>query len=307
MNIEIRHLRTMKTLRENDSLVTAAERLHLTQSALSHQIKALEEQLGGALFIRKSRPLRFTRIGERLLELADQVLPQIEAAGRDIARLHSGESGRLNIAIECHSCFAWLMPSMDRYRSLWPEIEMDLSVGFNFDPMPALQRGDIDLVITSDPSDLPGIHFRPLFRFQALLAMSKEHPLTQKAHIDAEDLADQTLITYPVAHERLDIFSHYLQPAGVMPAQIRSTELTVMMMQLVASQRGVAALPNWALAEYLERDYVQARPLGPEGLHATLYAAIREEERDLPYMQDFLETAVTVSFQTLSDIQPSRG
>jgi len=306
MNIEIRHLRTLKYLQTSNSMVTAAERLHLTQSALSHQIKALEDQIGGALFIRKTRPLRFTRIGERLLQLADAVMPQIEAAGRDIARLSSGQTGRLNIAIECHSCFAWLMPSMDRYRDLWPEIEMDLSVGFNFEPIPALQRGDIDLVITSDSCELPGIHFQPLFRYQALLAMSRDHKLAQKSAITPQDLTDQTLVTYPVAHERLDIFTHFLAPAGIQPARIRSTELTVMMMQLVASHRGVAALPNWALAEYLERDYVRARPLGAEGMHATLYAAIREEERDLPYMKDFLATAIEVSFRTLSDIYPPR-
>jgi LysR family transcriptional regulator for metE and metH len=306
MNIEIRHLRTLKHLQASNSLVTAAERLHLTQSALSHQIKSLEDQMGGALFIRKTRPLRFTRIGERLLQLADEVLPQIESAGRDIARLSSGQIGRLNIAIECHSCFAWLMPSMDCYRERWPEIEMDLSVGFNFEPIPALQRGDVDLVITSDPCEIPGILFQPLFRYQALLAMSRDHKLARKSTIHPEDLADQTLITYPIARERLDIFTQFLDPAGIRPAQVRSTELTVMMMQLVASHRGVAALPNWALAEYLERNYVSARPFAPGGMHATLYAAIREAERDLHYMKDFLATAIEVSFRTLSDIHPPR-
>jgi LysR family transcriptional regulator, regulator for metE and metH len=307
MNIEIRHLRTLKCLQASNSLVAAAERLHLTQSALSHQIKALEEQLGGDLFMRKTRPLRFTRIGERLLQLADAVLPQIETAGRDIARLSSGQSGRLNIAIECHSCFAWLMPTMDRYRDLWPEIEMDLSVGFNFDPLPALQRGEVDLTITSDPCALPGIRFVPLFRYQALLSMSRDHELVRQNFVQPADLADQTLITYPIAHERLDIFTQFLDPASVKPARVRSTELTVMMMQLVASHQGIAALPNWALAEYLERDYISARPLGPEGMHATLYAAIREEELGMAYMKEFLNTAIEVSFRTLSDIQPPRN
>ena len=258
MHIEVRHLRTLQALADSGNLSSAAERLHLTQSALSHQLKALEEQVGGPIFHRKTRPLRFTRIGERLLRLAQEVLPRVEAARRDLLRLQSGEDGRLFITIECHSCFAWLMPVMDRFRARWPEIEMDLSMGFGFDPLPALQRGDVDLVVTSDPRALAGIHFEPLFRYQALLAMHHHHPLAGRRYIEPGDLSDQTLITYPVEEKRLDIFTRFLMPAGIRPAQVRHTELTVMMLQLVASRRGVAALPDWALAEYLERKYVSA-------------------------------------------------
>ncbi len=307
MYLELKHLRTLSTLRRCGSLMAAAERLHLTQSALSHQLKALENQIGASLVIRKSRPVTFTPAGKRLLALADLVLPQVQAAERDLARFGGGKAGRIFIVIECHSCFDWLLPAMDVYREAWPEVEMDLTLGFSFEPLPALLRGDVDLVISSDPRSLAGIVFQPLFSFEVLLAMAKDHPLASKECIEPGDLADQVLITYPVERKRLDVFTRILDPAGVQPAGHRTCELTAMMLQLVASRRGVCVLPNWALAEALARGYVAARPFAPEPVIATLYAAVREEERALAYMDEFMATARAVSFRHLKGIREVEG
>lgn len=268
--LELRHLKTLHALREADSLVEAAERLHLTQSALSHQFKELEERLGMQLFVRKTKPVRFTSAGLRLLQLADSLLPQLRTAERDLARLAGGTAGRLHMAIECHSCFQWLMPTIDQFRDAWPEVELDLASGFSFAPLPALARGDLDLVVTADPIELPGITYVPLFTYEALLAVANQHALAGRPYVVPEDLERETLITYPVERDRLDVFTRFLDPADVEPAQVRIAELTVMMMQLVASGRGVCCLPNWALHEYSSRGYVTARRLGEKGpvLHA---------------------------------------
>ncbi|MDZ7851401.1 MAG: LysR family transcriptional regulator [Halomonas sp.] len=303
--LELRHLRTLVALRDAGSLVEAAERVHLTQSALSHQIKDLEERLGSPLFLRKSKPVEFTRAGTRLLTLAEQVLPLVRMAERDLARLAGNEQGRLHMAIECHSCFQWLMPTIDYFRDHWPEVEIDIPGGYHFDPLPALVREQLDLVITADPQPLPGIHYEPLFRYEGLLAVARQHPLAGHSFVTPEELAEETLITYPVEHSRLDVFSQFLDPAGVHPRKVRTAELTIMMMQLVASGRGVCALPNWALTEYLERDYVKAVALGEKGVWSTLFAAIREETRGAPWMEDFLRTARETSFAVLEGIKPA--
>jgi len=301
--IELRHLKTLSALRDAGSLVEAAERVHLTQSALSHQIKDLEDRLDCSLFIRKTKPICFTSAGQRLLTLADEMLPMIRSAERDIARLAGGEAGRLNICIECHSCFDWLMPTIDHFRQHWPEVELDLSSGFSFQPLPALARGDLDLVITSDPEPRNNITYVPLFAYESMLAISKQHRLMARRHIQPTDLEQEVLITYPVEPNRLDIFNHFLDPADVEPASIRTAELTVMMLQLVASGRGVAALPNWAIHEYLQRDYIAARSLGEKGVWCTLYAAIREDQKEADFMVDFLSTAKEVSFRNLTGIK----
>lgn len=301
--IELRHLKTLSALRDAGSLVEAAERVHLTQSALSHQIKDLEDRLDCSLFIRKTKPICFTSAGQRLLTLADEMLPMIRSAERDIARLAGGEAGRLNICIECHSCFDWLMPTIDHFRQHWPEVELDLSSGFSFQPLPALARGDLDLVITSDPEPRNNITYMPLFAYESMLAISKQHRLMARRHVQPADLEQEVLITYPVEPNRLDIFNHFLDPADVEPASIRTAELTVMMLQLVASGRGVAALPNWAIHEYIQRDYIAARSLGEKGVWCTLYAAIREDQKEADFMVDFLNTAKEVSFRNLTGIK----
>lgn len=301
--IELRHLKTLVALRDTGSLVEAAESLFLTQSALSHQLKDLEDRLECSLFVRKTKPPRFTSAGRRLLNLADEVLPMVRNAERDIARLAGGETGRLHICIECHSCFQWLIPCLDRYRGDWPEVELDLSGGFSFAPLPALVRGDLDLVITSDPVDLPGIRYVPLFTYEAMLGLSKDHRLATRDMILPDDLEQEMLITYPVERDRLDVFTRFLDPLDIEPASVRTAELTPMIIQLVASGRGVTCLPNWALTEYLEQQTIIAKKLGESGLWCTLYAAIREDQSGMAFMRDFLTTASETCFSTLNGIK----
>ncbi|RAS22216.1 MULTISPECIES: LysR family transcriptional regulator [unclassified Pseudomonas] len=305
--IDLRHLRTLHALRETDSMPEAAERLHLTQSALSHQFRELENRVGMPVFVRKSKPVRFTTAGLKVLQLADQVLPLIRTTERNLSKLANGTADRLHIAIECHSCYQWLMPSLDAFRSTWPEVELDLASGLAFAPLPALQRGDLDLVVTSDPLALPGITYVPLFGYEAMLAIDKHHALREKAYVEPADIASQTLITYPIERNRLDIFTGFLDPADIEPAQVRTAEMTVMMMQLVASGRGVCCLPNWAVHEYTTRGYVIARRLGEKGLQATLFAAVRSDMLAVPYMSDFLLTAKDISFTTLEGVNAVSG
>lgn len=301
--IELRHLKTLVALRDTGSLVEAADSLFLTQSALSHQLKDLEDRLECTLFVRKTKPPRFTSAGRRLLNLADEILPMVKNAERDIARLAGGETGRLHLCIECHSCFQWLIPSLNKYRADWPEVEMDLSGGFSFAPLPALSRGDLDLVITADPVELTGITYVPLFSYEAMLAVSKEHVLASREMVLPDDLEKEQLITYPVERDRLDIFTRFLDPLDIEPLSVRTAELTPMIIQLVASGRGVTCLPNWALTEYLVQDMVVARKLGESGLWCTLYAAIREDQKDMAFMRDFLNTATETCFSTLTGIR----
>lgn len=300
--VELRHLRTLVALRDSGSLVEAAERVHLTQSALSHQMKELETRIGCALFLRKTRPVRFTSAGTRLLTLADQTLPLVHSTELDLQRLAGGESGRIYMAIECHSCFEWLLPAIDTYRNEWADVELDIASGFHFAPLPALARGDLDLVITADPVDEPGIHYFPLFSYEAKLAVAKDHELVAKEWVEPPDLVEETIISYPVDRDRLDLFTSFLEPAGVEPSQIRHAELTTMIVQLVASGRGVACLPNWALHEYLQNDYLSVRSLGEEGVWPTLYGAVRADQADAPFMLGFVDVAKDVCFKHLTGI-----
>lgn len=288
--IELKHLRTLTSLRDTGSLTATATALHLTQSALSHQIKDLEARLGGQLFLRKTRPVRFTSEGEILLRLADDLLPRLAKAENELASLKEDVNGRLHMAIECHSCFQWLMPALKEYQITWPSVTLDFSSGFGFEPLPALMSGELDLVITSDILPRSEVHFEPLFDFEMRLITAVNHPLADKSTIQPEDLADQTMISYPVQKQRLDVVKHFLQPAGVEPAKWKQCDNTLMLVQMVSAGLGVAALPNWAISEFSRQGLISSVPLG-EGLWRRLFAATRNSEKDKRYLQAFFSTA----------------
>lgn len=302
--IDLRHLRSLTALAQTGNLSVAAQRVHLTQSALSHQIRALEEHFGMPLFERKTRPLRFSPVGQRLLALASEVLPAVEAARRDIARLAGGSAGSLRIAVECHTCFDWLMPAMDAFREHWPEVELDLVSGFHPDPLALIERSRADLVVMSEKKKSEGISWCPLFRFEIAALLANDHPLSAKPFLKPRDFAAETLVSYPVPDEMLDIVRDFLHPAGIRP-QRRSAELTVAILQLVASRRGVAALPVWSVQSYLERGYVTRKRLGKAGLWSTLYAATSASVAQLPFMQDFLRTLKSTGYAKLQDVLPA--
>ena len=301
--LELRHLKTLLALRETGNLSRAAQLLNLTQSALSHQLKAIEEHYGASVFERKSSPVSFTAAGQRLLKLADAVLPQVEDAERDVARLVSGSSGALRIAVECHTCFDWLMPSMDAFRSRWPEVELDIVSGFHADPVGLLHQDRAELAIVSElaEGEEAGVAFIPLFSFEIVALLPQAHALLARPALVPQDFADQTLITYPVPDEMLDIVRRVLAPAGISPAR-RTSELTVAILQLVASGRGIAALPLWAVKGYLDRGYVASQRIGADGLTGRLYAAVPSRLRERPYVSEFVRLMRETSLLTLPGV-----
>lgn len=305
MFLELKHLRAIGELNATGSLTQAAERLHLTQSALSHQIKWLEEAIGQPLFVRKTRPLHFTPAGARLLELANRILPEIRRAEAELRQLREGFGGRLHIVVECHSCYDWLLPAMDGYRRDWPKVELDLVTSKSFAALPALAEAQVDLVITSDPVDDPALTFVPLFRFEILLALALGHPLATQFWIRPSDLAGEVLICYPVERTRLDVFRRFLDPAGVNPVGVRASELSMMILQLVKNGRGVAALPSWVLATALAERRIAVARLGETGLWSTLHAGMRAADRDKAYLNALVVEARRTAQQIFPGIEPT--
>ncbi|MCG3731272.1 HTH-type transcriptional regulator MetR [Vibrio cincinnatiensis] len=288
--IELKHLRTLVSLRETGSLTATATALHLTQSALSHQIKDLEARIGGQLFLRKTRPVRFTSEGKILLNVADEVLPRLARAENELASLKEDVNGRLHMAIECHSCFQWLMPALREYQLAWPSVTLDFSSGFGFEPLSALLAGELDLLITSDILPRSEVHYEPLFDFEMRLITATNHPLADKTVITPQDLAEQTMLCYPVQKQRLDVVKHFLHPAGVEPAKWKQADNTLMLVQMVSAGLGVATLPNWAISEFSRQGLITSKPLG-HGLWRRLFAATRHSEKDKRYLQAFFAIA----------------
>ncbi len=275
----------------------------MTQSALSHQIRALEAHYETLLFDRRGGGLRFTQAGERLLALARQTLEAVQAAERDLATLKGQARGELRVALECHTCFDWLMPVLDAFRQRWPSVEVDLVAGFHSDPVRLLPEGKADLVIGSPPARRRGIALHPLFRFEILAVLAIDHPLRRRRYLEATDFAGETLITYPVPESRIDLIREVLKPAGIHPKR-RTAALTVAIVQLAASRRGVAALPSWGITSYVEYKYVTARRIGARGLWSDLYACVPKSLAERSYVKDFVEIIRAQCMRTLKGIRP---
>lgn len=282
----------LSALREHGSLVAAASDLCITPSAVSHQLRELDQWMGVEVVNRKTRPITFSNVGQRLLKLADEILPQVQIAQADISRILHGQTGRITFSSECHSCFDWLMPLLNQYRIQYPDVDLDFASGFEANPHELLQNGEFDLLITADPIALKGVEYFPVFEYESRLVLSTTHSLVRVEQITAQELAEETLITYPVDKHRLDIMSKLFIPANIQPKNIRTTDLTQMLIQLVASGRGIAALPDWVVDEYEAKGWVTLRRLecvSPEGLRRTLYAGFRTDEKQRDYFEGFLK------------------
>lgn len=305
MLLDSRHLQTIAAVADSGSLTAAARRLHLTLSAVSHQLRELESLFGTSLFDRKARPIKPTPAGQRLLDCARQVLPQLAQAEADVLGLVGTQpTERLFLALECHSCIEWLLPALDALRVTRPDLDVDLRLGPRFDPIPALLTREVDAVLSTDRTPDPEVHHSALFRYEIVLLASSEHPLGGRTSVAPQELTEHDFVTYPVELTRLDFYTRFLRPAGIEPRVVRTAELTSVLVQLVRSRRGLAALPRWAIADELARGGLTALRLGEAGLFSEVLLSTRATETDSPLMQSFLAIARQVSRTSLADVTP---
>jgi len=285
------HLAIIHEVDRLGSLTAAAGALHLTQSALSHTVKKLEQQLGTAVWLREGRSLRPTQAGRYLLEVARRVLPQLAQAEERIGQYAQGERGTLRIGMECHPCYQWLLKVVSPYLADWPDVDVDVKQKFQFGGIGALFAHEIDLLVTPDPLPKPGLRFVPVFDYEQVLVVARGHPLATAAWLKPEQLGDEVLITYPVAADRLDVFNHFLRPAGVSPKRHKTIETTDIMLQMVAGGRGVAALPRWLAQEYADKMDVVPVRLGRKGIAKQIHLGAREADFEIDYLKAFVALA----------------
>ena len=285
------HLSIVQQVEKQGSLTAAAGVLNLTQSALSHSMKKLEQQLGIDVWLREGRSLRLTQAGQYLLAVANRVLPQLDQAESLLRQFAQGERGTLRIGMECHPCYQWLLKIVSPYLSAWPDVDVDVKQKFQFGGIGALFGYEIDLLVTPDPLHKPGLHFEPVFDYEQVLVVAGCHPFAQQAYVKPAQLAGETLITYPVSPERLDVYTQFLAPAGIAPRRHKTIETTDIMLQMVASGRGVAALPRWLALEYGEKMEVVPVQLGRHGIAKQIHLGTREQDTDTDYLQAFIQLA----------------
>lgn len=291
------HLAIIREVDRRGSLTAAAEQLNLTQSALSHAIRKLEDQLGAPIWRREGRSLRPTQAGEWLLGLANRLLPQFAHAEKRIQQFAAGVRGELRIGMECHPCYQWLQKIVAPYFAAWPGVDVDVKQKFQFGGIGALFGYEIDMLVTPDPLHKAGLRFEPVFDYEQVLVVGPQHPLRRAAFVEPKQLAEETLITYPVSIDRLDIFAHFLMPAGISPKLHKPTETTEIMLLMVANGRGVAALPRWVVEDYARKFEVFPVRLGERGIAKQIFLGFREVDANIDYLRAFVTMALEYNEQ----------
>lgn len=289
--IESRHLSILREIQRQGSVTSAAKKLNVSQPALSHTVRKLEDYYGIKIWIKKGRSLHFTQAGQYLLSMAERVLPQFEEAESVLEKLATGKKGSLRAGMECHPCEAWLMLVIAPYLSDWPDVNFEVRTAFRFDGVSALLNHEIDMLITPDPVVHSDLLFTPVFDYELVLVVNNEHPLAKKRTLAPQDLLDENLISIPVSIDRLDIYTRFLIPAGCKPSNHTTAETTELILQLVAAKRGVAVLPDWLIKEEGRKLPLNMLKIGSEGLYKSINLGVRKGEEDIDFIKGFISQA----------------
>lgn len=289
--IERSHLQMIKAIQEHGTVTAAANQLCLTQSALSHSMKKLESFVGFSIWRKKGRSIELTKEGERLLSAANRILPLFSRLEADVSDIAAGIAGKVRIGIECYPCFDWLMKIVAPFLKQYPEVEVDIKNKFNFGGIGALFAYDIDLLITPDPLIKKGLEYIPVLSYEQKVVVAKGHTLAAKNRIAPEDLEAETFLSYPIEKSRLDLFTQFLDPAGRTVRKIKNFENTEMILQMVASNRGFAVLPQWLVGQMDKKQELVTVPIGKNGINKQIHIGIRADETPPRYLSTFIAMA----------------
>jgi LysR family transcriptional regulator, regulator for metE and metH len=300
--LDTRHLKLIVAVSEEKSVTRAGERLHLTQSALSHQLRDVEERLGTPLFNRVNKRMILTQAGERLLQSAHQVLDELKRAEDDIAQITAGDQGYLRISTECYTCYHWLPEMLKEFSRKFPKVEVKILAEATHRPIPALLNGKLDFAIVSNRERDNRLVYKPLFHDEVVVIMAPQHPLATRAYITAQDFADQTVFSYTSPSDST-LYNKVLLPASVKPARFSEVQLTEAIIEMVKAGLGVSALARWAIGNQLASGKLVARPLTRKGFHRQWYAALLKNDFTPAYVSEFVDL---LSKRSLPVVKPGK-
>ncbi|MEW6211719.1 MAG: LysR substrate-binding domain-containing protein [Acidobacteriota bacterium] len=289
LNLEVRHLKLVTAVAEEGGVTRAANRLHLTQSALSHQLRDIESRLGASLFLRMNKKMILTQAGERLLSSARGVLGELQRVEEDIRQIALNREGVIRISTECYTCYHWLPAALKNFHEAFPRVEVRIVAEATRRPIQALLDGRLDLAIASTVIRNRKLLFKPLFRDELMVILNRDHPLASRPYLTAQDFADEHLIVYSIPKEELTVFQKVLLPANVLPRQVSHVQLTEAIIEMVKAGLGVSVMAQWAVAPQLEAGTLRAVPLTKRGFHRQWSAAMIKSKTIPPYLLKFVE------------------
>lgn len=288
MKLEIRHLKLIEAVSEEQSVTRASERLFLTQSALSHQLLDIESSLGIALFHRLNKKMILTQAGERVLHSAKRILADLEQTEVDLKRIMTNKHGALRISTACYTCYNWLPVILKNFKQKFPNIEVKIVVEATRNPIPVLLEGKLDIAIINCPDSDKRLVYEPIFEDEMLVIMSPNNPLATRDYIRAKDFNGQNYFAYTDLSENT-VYQKLLKQNDVKFASASQVQLTEAIIEMAKADLGIAVLAKWAVArKYLEGGIV-AKPLTKQGFYLQWYVAYLKSDLVPTYFREFID------------------
>jgi LysR family transcriptional regulator, regulator for metE and metH len=289
MNVDIQDFQMVVAIAESGSVTRAAGELHRTQSAVSHRLRAIEDRLGTALFLRLGKRMVVTPAGERVLATARRVLEDIRAAEEDVRRLGTRQAGVLRVCAQCNTGYHWLPPLVEVFRRRHPDVEVSLAVECTLRPVDALLEGKLDVAIVTQPVNRDHIRMRPLFEDEHAAIVAPDHPFATRAFVRPEDFASERLLLYSSSPDDSYTIQTILRPAGVTPQRTSFVMLTEAILEMVKARLGISVMQTWAIEPALRAGDVRAIPITARGIRRQWHAATLEAAGPVPHVDAFIE------------------
>lgn len=287
--MEVRHLKLVKEVAEKGSLSKAKDSLFLSQSALSHQLKEVESQLGAPLFHRVNKKLVLTGAGKIVLESAEKILCELEHAEIAVKKYVSGDKGSLRMATECYTCYHWLPSLMMDFNREFPNVDIEIAPESSNEPVNHILEGRLDLAVVSGRVNNPNIEMTELFTDELLALVPSDHPWTKKKYVQAKDFADEKIIIHSLPIETVTLFRKLLIPENVMPKKVIPIQITEAAVEMVKAGMGVKVIAKWIIEPYLHDKRLAVVPVSKNGLFRTWYAVTLKRSDTPQYITNFIE------------------
>ena len=301
VKLDVRHLRLITAVAEEGTVTSASKRLHLTQSALSHQLRDAEEKLGAQLFLRINKRMVLTPAGEQLLAAARRVLQELKVVEEQVQQMNGGAAGVLRISTSCYTCYHWLPAALRKYRKKFPKVEVRIDAQATDAPLEAVLEGRLDIAIVSeDPLTDKRLAYRPLFEDELHVILPVGHRLAERETIRPRDLEGETMVIYPPREE--STLLQLIHAAGVEAGDIIEIPLTEAIIQLVQAGMGIGFLSRWAVARWVESKTLVARPIQGKGQRRQWSAVSLRTERPSAHLKEFVDVLADVCFCQSGDM-----
>ncbi|QNK64672.1 LysR family transcriptional regulator [Pedobacter sp. PAMC26386] len=287
--MELRHLNLIKTIAEEKGITKSLGKLFLTQSAVSHQLRDIEDRIGAKIFYRTKNQWLLTEEGKILYDAAVIIQAEFNSALNKVNEMRDGHAGSIRIATECYTSYHWLPSFLSRMNTLYPKLEVKINIEATHKPLEKLLANELDVAITSDPTKDKSIKYIELFKDEVIAIVHKENQLSHKKQLNPADFSDQTLIIHSYPLETVTVYEHFLKAQKAYPKQIIAIPLTEVALEMVKSGMGIMTLPAWALRPFVSSPNLRLLKIGQKGLIRIHYAAIRHEDAQKKYIIDFIE------------------